>query len=106
LLIQKDEDNYENANEFKPFRFYDEKTNTVSARAATASDKFLAYGTGSQMCPGRYLGIRMTHILFAKILMRYDVEFEAGQTERPPNMVRPGQLLPPYTAKMVVKMRK
>lgn len=105
-LIHNDEDNYANASEFDAYRFYDEETNTVTTRATTASNKFLAYGYGSQMCPGRYLGIRMTQILFAKILMRYDAEFENGQKGKPDNIFMPGQVLPQYQAKIVLKNRE
>ncbi|KAL6895119.1 cytochrome P450 [Trichoderma evansii] len=104
-LIHNDEDNYPKANEFNPYRFYDEATNTVTTKATTASSIFLAYGYGSQMCPGRYLGVRMTQILFAKMLMRYDAVFEGKEREKPENIVMPGQVLPSYYAKIVLRMR-
>ncbi|RYP13674.1 hypothetical protein DL767_010632 [Monosporascus sp. MG133] len=105
-LIHNDEDNYEKASEFNPYRFYDEKTNTNTTRATTGSNTFLAYGYGTQMCPGRYLGIRMSQILFAKILMRYDAEFEDAENGKPDNIFMPGQVLPQYQAKIVLKNRK
>lgn len=104
-LIHNDEDNYPKANEFNPYRFYDEATNTVTTKATTASSIFLAYGYGSQMCPGRYLGVRMTQILFAKLLMRYDAVFEGEERKKPENVVMPGQVLPQYFAKIVLRMR-
>ena len=105
-LIHNDEANYEKASEFNPYRFYDKETKTVTTRATTASNKFLAYGYGSQICPGRYLGIRMTQILFAKILMRYNTEFANGRKEKPENIFMPGQVLPQYQAKIVMKKRE
>ncbi|KAL2759308.1 hypothetical protein ACRALDRAFT_1067835 [Sodiomyces alcalophilus JCM 7366] len=105
-LVQNDNDNYDNASQFNPYRFYDEKTNTASTRATTASNTFLAYGYGAQMCPGRYLGVRMSQVLFAKILMRYDAEFEDAERGKPDNIFMPGQVLPPYESKIVLKMRK
>ncbi|TFB01502.1 Cytochrome P450 monooxygenase afvE [Trichoderma ghanense] len=104
-MIHNDEDNYPNAKEFNPYRFYDEATNTATTKATTASNTFLAYGYGSQMCPGRYLGVRMTQIIFAKLLMRYDVTFEGGRRTKPENIVMPGQVLPSYYSKIVLKLR-
>ncbi|KOS22824.1 Ent-kaurene oxidase [Escovopsis weberi] len=105
-LIHNDEDNYARAGEFNPYRFYDEATNTATTKATTASNKFLAYGYGSQMCPGRFLGVRMTQILFAKILMRYDAEFAGGIKVKPDNIFMPGQVLPPYETEIVIKRRE
>ncbi|OPB46123.1 hypothetical protein A0O28_0062440 [Trichoderma guizhouense] len=104
-MIHRDEDNYPKAHEFDPYRFYDETTNTTTTKATTASNTFLAYGYGSQMCPGRYLGVRMTQIIFAKLLMRYDALFEGGKRVKPENIVMPGQVLPSYYAKIVLKLR-
>ncbi|KAK4060899.1 hypothetical protein Trihar35433_9824 [Trichoderma harzianum] len=104
-MIHRDEDNYPKAHEFDPYRFYDETTNTATTKATTASNTFLAYGYGSQMCPGRYLGVRMTQIIFAKLLMRYDALFEGDKRAKPDNIVMPGQVLPSYYAKIVLKLR-
>ncbi|KAF2092849.1 cytochrome P450 [Rhizodiscina lignyota] len=104
-LVHNDEDIYPKAHEFNPYRFYDEKTNTATTKATTASEKFLGYGYGSQICPGRHLGIRMSQMLFAKMLMRYDAEFEDKQRGKPENDIMPGQVLPPYEAKMILRTR-
>jgi cytochrome P450 len=105
-LIHNDSDNYDNANEFNPYRFYDAEKNTCIVRATTTSNKFLAFGYGLQMCPGRYLGVRMAQTLFAKILMRYDFDFEHPEKGKPENVFMPGQVLPEYHAKLVLKMRE
>ncbi|KAH0527419.1 hypothetical protein TsFJ059_002423 [Trichoderma semiorbis] len=104
-MIHRDEDNYPKAHEFDPYRFYDEATNSATTKATTASNSFLAYGYGSQICPGRFLGIRMTQIIFAKLLMRYDALFEGDKRAKPDNIVMPGQVLPSYYAKIVLKLR-
>lgn len=57
------------------------------------------------MCPGRFLGVRMTQILFAKMLMRYDMVFEGKERRRPDNIVMPGQVPPPYYAKIKLRIR-
>lgn len=104
-MIHNDEDYYEKASEFNPWRFYDEASNTVTTRSTTTSNKFLVYGYGSGICPGRHIGIRWSQILFAKLIMRYDAEFEDVLKGKPDNIVMPGQLLPPYQAKIVFRHR-
>jgi cytochrome P450 len=105
-FVHNDEANYPRASEFNPWRFYDEKTNTATTKATTVTNTLLGYGYVSQACPGRVLGIRMTQILFGKILMRYDAKFEDGQAGRPENVFMPGQLLPQYRARIVLKARE
>jgi cytochrome P450 len=104
-FIQMDEAHYPRAHEFDPWRFYDEKTNTATTKSTTATNTFLAFGYGSQSCPGRFLGVRLTQIVFAKMLMRYEFGWEDGQKGRPENVVLPGQLLPQYTATIVLRER-
>lgn len=105
-MIHNDEDFYERAYVFDPWRFYDEKTNTVTTKSTTSSDKFLVYGYGTGICPGRHIGVRWSQIQFAKLLMRYDAEFEDVLKGKPENVVMPGMLLPPYDAKIVLQPRK
>nr|A0A1U9YI05.1 RecName: Full=Cytochrome P450 monooxygenase verB; AltName: Full=Verticillin biosynthesis cluster protein B [Clonostachys rogersoniana]AQZ42168.1 putative cytochrome P450 [Gliocladium sp.] len=104
-LIHNDEDNYENAHQFDPYRFYNPSTNAVTTKVTTASTNFLGYGYGTQMCPGRHLGIKMSQILFSKLLMRYDGEFADAKAGKPANIVTSGQVLPPYYAKVILKRR-
>nr|QSQ85912.1 P450 [Preussia typharum] len=105
-MIHNDKDYYDRPGEFDPWRFYDEKNNKVTTKSTTTSNKFLVYGYGSGICPGRHIGIRWSQILFAKLLMRYDTEFEDALKGKPDNVVMPGQLLPPYMAKIVFKRRE
>ncbi|KAH8753122.1 cytochrome P450 [Hyaloscypha finlandica] len=105
-MIHNDERYYEKASEFNPWRFYDEKTNTATTRSTTASNKFLVYGYGVGICPGRHIGIRWSQIQFAKLLMRYDAEFEDVLKGKPDNVVLPGRLLPPSEARIVFRNRE
>lgn len=105
-LIHNDPEYYDNPTKFNPWRSYNEKTNTVTTRSTTTSNKFLVYGYGVGMCPGRHIGVRCSHLLFAKLLMRYDFEFEDTVQGKPDNIVMPGQLLPPYMAKIVLRRRE
>lgn len=105
-MIHNDERYYEKASEFNPWRFYDEKTNTATTRSTTASNKFLVYGYGVGICPGRHIGIRWSQIQFAKLLMRYDAEFEDVLKGKPDNVFLPGRLLPPPEARIVFRNRE
>ncbi|KAJ4342314.1 hypothetical protein N0V95_006989 [Ascochyta clinopodiicola] len=105
-MIHNDPDYYDRPDEFSPWRFYDEKSNTTTTRSTTTSNKFLVYGYGVGLCPGRHIGIRWSQITFAKLLMRYDARFDDVQAGKPDNVVMPGQLLPPYMAKIVFRRRE
>jgi cytochrome P450 len=105
-MIHNDADYYDKPTEFNPWRFYDEEKNAVTTKSTTTSNKFLVYGYGVGICPGRHIGIRWSQIMFAKLLMKYDAEFEDVQTGKPDNIVMPGQLLPPYMAKIVFRCRE
>lgn len=105
-LIHNDPSNYENPSEFNGYRFYDAETDTCTVRATTVSPKFLGYGYGAQTCPGRYLGIRMAQIIFAKILVDYDPDFEFPEKGKPANVFMPGQILAQYRAKLVLRRRE
>jgi cytochrome P450 len=105
-MIHNDADYYDKPTEFNPWRFYDEEKNAVTTKSTTTSNKFLVYGYGVGICPGRHIVIRWSQIMFAKLLMKYDAEFEDVQTGKPDNIVMPGQLLPPYMAKIVFRCRE
>ncbi|KAK7178670.1 cytochrome P450 [Paraphaeosphaeria sporulosa] len=105
-MMHNDAEYYDNPSEFNPWRFYSEETKTVTARSTTTSNKFLVYGYGVGTCPGRHIGIRWSQIMFGKLLMRYDAAFEDVAKGKPDNIVMPGQLLPPYMAKIVLRRRE
>ena len=56
-------------------------TSTTTQRSATAGDdKFLAFGYGRHMCPGRFFAINEMKVMLATMLQNYDIRH---MTERP-----------------------
>ena len=91
---------------FDGYRFYDAASSTCTARVLTASDTFLSWGQGSALCPGRALAITTVQILFAKMLLNYDVKFAGQRKEYPPNAVVKGANLTDCTVRMHIRRRK
>ncbi len=104
-LIHTDSENYPGATTFDGLRFYDPATNTSTPRATTVSSKFLAFGYGSQVCPGRFLGVKIAQILFAKMLLEYEMDFVEASKTKPENLILPGQIMPNLEAKIRMKRK-
>lgn len=73
--IHTDPDVYPNPLAFDAYRFYDPSSKTATTRASTASDTFLAFSYGTGLCPGRFIGVKVSQIIFAKIILNYDMQF-------------------------------
>lgn len=110
--IHYDEEIYgSDAQEFKPFRFYNRRKNAQEtgdnlkgARQAwaTTSADYLSFGAGLNSCPGRFFASGMIKVLMANILLKYDFEF---QEKRPDNVWFGTNHIPPMTAKMRIRRR-
>lgn len=111
--IHFDEDVYgSDAAAFKPFRFYNRRKdaqvtgdNIKGARQAwaTTSPDYLSFGAGLNSCPGRFFASGMLKVLMAKILSKYDFEF---QEKRPENVWFGTNHVPPMDAKIRIRKRK
>lgn len=53
---------------------------------ATTSDTNLHFGHGRFACPGRFLAGNSVKMLLSNLLLRYDVGFVGGGTDRPANV--------------------
>jgi cytochrome P450 len=119
--IMHDEESYENAHVFDPFRFAREReredaseSTTGAERAKSAleskqlscsstSEKFLTFGHGRHACPGRFLVSHELKLLLAYACMKYDIEpLEA----RPPNSWFGQHIIPPMKATIRIRRRK
>ncbi|EZF34755.1 putative Cytochrome P450 monooxygenase [Trichophyton interdigitale] len=60
---------------FDRYRFYDQASNTSTARATTASETFLPFGYGVSLCPGRFIGVKAAQVAFSRFLLEYEVQF-------------------------------
>ncbi|KAI0320027.1 cytochrome P450 [Amylostereum chailletii] len=79
--IQHDDENYENADTFKPFRFSDvrqEEGQTAKLQMISTSPEFLVFGHGRHACPGRFFAANLMKCMFAHVVLNYDVRFEDG----------------------------
>jgi cytochrome P450 len=93
--------------DFDGLRFYDADSNTTSPRATTTTNRFLVFGYGTQVCPGRFLGIKMAQLLFAKMVMDWDMEFWPPRdgNRKPENQFFPGQMMPDLKQKIRLRRR-
>ncbi|KAK0638467.1 putative cytochrome P450 [Cercophora newfieldiana] len=109
--ILHDDSIYPDAEEFKPFRFSeqrsDEKVGYVKRAAkqfATTSTEYLAFGHGRNACPGRFFAANELKLILAHVVMNYDFEI-TGKGSRPRNkwygMVR----VPPMQATIRIRKR-
>ncbi|EZF69767.1 hypothetical protein H105_07888 [Trichophyton soudanense CBS 452.61] len=81
--VHGDPRNYPDPTTFDGYRFYDADSNTCTARASTASEKFLAFSYGTGLCPGRFIGVKVSEILLAKVLLDFDMRFTSKDQEFP-----------------------
>jgi len=122
MPAQRDEDAYEEAEKFNPFRF-EWKLEALStdsakqnlgdgggkvelAKFSTTSMQHLGFGHGSHACPGRFLADGQLKMLMAYLVVNYDLRFpEEYAGVRPANLwIAEGQM-PPAAARFRVRRR-
>ncbi|RPD64607.1 cytochrome P450 [Lentinus tigrinus ALCF2SS1-7] len=101
-----DEEKYEGANEFKPFRFSDsEDAGSTRHQFVNTSDEYMAFGRGKHACPGRFFAAMELKIILAYLLMNYDMELQDKSTGRPANVHLGIAIVPDPNAMVVFKKR-
>ncbi|KAL1637022.1 hypothetical protein SLS58_009461 [Diplodia intermedia] len=103
--IAHDERYYPNADTFDGFRFFrkrlqsedEAKRHQFTSTGATS----LPFGHGKFACPGRFFAAAQIKAVLANIILKYDVSFPAGQTERPENVFS-GEGIGPSREQVVV----
>lgn len=109
-----DEDRYEGAGRYDPFRFSRAREReapgagggTSSAFVSTSPD-FLPFGTGRHACPGRFLVDLELKMIITYVLARYDLRFpDSYGGERPPNVWKAEIQVPPDDVKIMVRRRE
>jgi cytochrome P450 len=100
---------YPDAQEFKPFRFAEQRNDESveyvkrAAKAfATTSTDFLAFGHGRNACPGRFFAANELKLMLAHMVLNYDIEIGGS---RPRNMWFGLNRVPPLDAKIRIKKR-
>ncbi|CAG8892933.1 unnamed protein product [Penicillium egyptiacum] len=102
LAIQADERFYDQPDVFSPLRFVPTE---VAKRTlmVTTSDTFLPFGHARGSCPGRWFASHFMKLLFAYIMINYELEpLEGG---RPLNKVVGDHLIPPIQVSIRVRRR-
>jgi cytochrome P450 len=104
-----DENVYPGANEFRPFRFAEERSDQnidyvkrATKAFATTSPDYLAFGHGRNACPGRFFAASELKLLVAHLVLNYDIKL---MPERPRNMWISINRVPPLKATIRIKKR-
>ncbi|KAI1173444.1 putative cytochrome P450 [Nemania sp. FL0916] len=112
--IMRDEARYTGSEEFRPFRFYDQRKamekegNSDHVRLArtalpTTNPDFLVFGHGKHACPGRFFAAAELKLILAHALLHYDFQI---LPKKPEGSWVGITKLPPLTATIKVKRRK
>ena len=75
--ISRDESIYPNPEEFDALRFY---------KLRTDSPTYLAWNYGRHSCPGRYFAGNHVKLIFATLLLRYEIRNAEGVEGRAKNL--------------------
>ncbi|KZT73294.1 cytochrome P450 [Daedalea quercina L-15889] len=100
---------YEDAAEFKPFRFSDVRSkggdDALRQQFHTSSPDYIPFGHGKHACSGRWFAAAEVKAVMAYILLNYDVKLQEGGA-RPANVyVGPSIIANPW-AKLMFRKRK
>ncbi|KAH8828949.1 cytochrome P450 [Flagelloscypha sp. PMI_526] len=106
--IQRDEANFENPHEFRPFRFSDmrdEEGQGVFHSFVTLDPDFILFGIPNRhACPGRFFAAVEIKGILAHLITTYDFKFGDGQ--RPKNIEIAEGISPNPTAKLLFRKRR
>ncbi|KAK4033274.1 cytochrome P450 [Parachaetomium inaequale] len=107
--VFQDSDIYPDAQEFKPFRFAEQRSDESveyvkrAAKAfATTSTDYLAFGHGRNACPGRFFASNELKLMLAHLVLSYDMEIGG---DRPRNSWFGLNRVPPLQATIRIKKR-
>ncbi|KAE8362725.1 cytochrome P450 [Aspergillus caelatus] len=102
-----DEKHYPDARQFDGYRFY--RLGRVTGRPhdykfIAANPKYLQFGDGRHICPGRFIAADEIRLLLAHILVNYDIR-PKDDGERPPNWTFKKILFPDMKGMVQLKRR-
>ncbi|KAK0614605.1 cytochrome P450 [Immersiella caudata] len=109
--VLHDDDKYPDAEEFKPFRFSEERSDEslgyvkrAGKQFATTSTDFLTFGHGRYACPGRFFAANELKLILGHVVMNYDFEI-TGKGSRPRNKWYGLVRVPPMGVKIRIRKR-
>ncbi|KZT73242.1 cytochrome P450 [Daedalea quercina L-15889] len=103
-----DEDNYDDAAVFSPFRFSDMRADEgerVKHQFVSTSPEYVPFGHGKHACPGRFFAGNELKTVIAHLVLNYDMKFD-GDGARPPNRWFAAAVLPNLDAKVYFRKRQ
>jgi len=117
--IHGDDEHYEDALAFKPFRHASsvedgEDGDDVAAEdvqgkvrpyAVSTGPEYLPFGHGQHACPGRFFAVTEVKMMLAYILLNYDVKLE-NEGVRPPNVLIGDIVMPDTKAEVMFRKRR
>ncbi|KAF8833481.1 cytochrome P450 [Paxillus ammoniavirescens] len=102
-----DNEIYDNANIFDPFRFAnmrDEDGNDAKHSFISTNPEYLAFGHGRHACPGRFYAATTLKTMLAHVVLSYDIKLEENATR--PGSLRVGvHIVAHPTAKVMFRKR-
>ncbi|GJE99525.1 cytochrome P450 [Phanerochaete sordida] len=104
-----DDDNYEDAAAFDPWRYVPKDTTPDAKGAAqkqfvTTSAEYVPFGHGKHACPGRFFAATELKAMMAYIVLNYDVKF-ANEGVRPENAASALSTRPHQEARVLFRKR-
>ncbi|PCH44171.1 cytochrome P450 [Wolfiporia cocos MD-104 SS10] len=103
-----DDDLYEDATIFKPFRFVEKRKADGEAtkhQFVSSTPDYVFFGLGRHACPGRFFVSILMKALLAKIILDYDVKI-GGDGSRPSNLSLATTVIPSSRAKVLFRRRQ
>ena len=95
---------------FDPLRSYRKRYSSPELKnkhiASAASIDSLAFGYGTQACPGRWFSVGEVKLILVKLLSEYDVKFTNGRTTRPENLYAGENSFPDPSVNVLIKLRE
>ncbi|KAH7068213.1 ent-kaurene oxidase [Paraphoma chrysanthemicola] len=87
LAVHMDDAYWPNAADFDPFRHYrarnaGEGSSHAANQFVSTTDTSLNFGYGSHACPGRFFAANEIKMIFARLLLEYNIKMPDGRTER------------------------
>ena len=105
--VHLNEKNYPDPSTFDPWRFFKLKEQDTSGKrfdmVSTGHDS-LTFGYGRHTCPGRYFAACELKLMFAHLVMNYDVKLE-NEGERPKDIWVASYCVPNPNAKVLFRRR-
>jgi len=103
-----DNEVYENAEVFDPWRFANMRTEDSDGAKhlfPVTSPNYLVFGHGRHACPARFFVASMLNTMLAHFVISYDIKLEQNATQRPRNVKIGETITANPTARIMIRRR-